>query len=1086
MALIRNIATINLNAICSTVKKLLLRDFVWNNDLDIIFMQEVAFENFAFINSHKALINISPDGKGTGVLLRNNIEYSDLIMNTNGRITSLCIDNLNFINIYAHSGSGFKKERDQLFTVDTLIHFKEGRENVMLGDFNCIIHTEDSNSAVKNISTGLKNLISSMNFIDVEKKIKGNDTFFTFYRNGSKSRLDRIYASKYFCDSVTKIETKPTAFSDHHCVFAKYKVLDLLNVSYLGRGYWKLNSSLLNDDEINSKFGSVYRDLQKRNSHSDINFWWNSVFKSSVKKFYKNESYLFNQQFNREKNFYYVCLNELFDLQKTGAEVTSDLEIVKSKLMEIENRRINLCNYKLKANSLLSDEKLGLFQISTKITRSMTSNVMKLRINGEITSDTTKLKKILFDHYQCNFQKQPNSDIEYENVLKFIKTSLDNDDHQALLKPIEEGELLLIIKTASKRTSPGPDGLCYNFYLNHFELLKIDLLNLFNSYLIHGAYPPASFSAGIITLIPKKGDNYDLSNKRPISMLNTDCKLFTKILWNRIQPLLDKLIGPGQAACVTDRSCVDNLRTFRNILIKANASKKFKGILMSLDLEKAFDRVDHDFLWAVLAKFNFPASFINCLKKLYKNATSQILFNGFLTSAIRILSSVRQGCPLSMALFALYIEPLIRMLYENIFGCLIANNFVKVVAYADDLNILVRNNHEFDTVLQLVSYFSIYSKIKLNFAKSQYLRFNGCLSGPHQIKEVESLNVLGVLICQNFNKLVEINYDSYLNKLKYTLSLHQKRILNLFQKAWLLNTYVLSKIWYICQIFPPNNKHLAAIKSICGQFIWQGFIFKVPRNELYLPVIKGGLALTDVESKAKSLFIKNILYSNADGNAPLDNFMLGQINNSTLTRNMREWIVKADELKLESHLNSSKKIYDFFIHSLNIKCKTMEDMPNLMWSNLLNNLDSNFLNSKCKTVLFCIFKDIVLNKKKLHLYGIRGTDSEFCENCGLVESVSHLVKYCQTSEEIWRWLKNILNKRLKILVKDPDELLSLSIGDRDFKYKAALWLTVQTIVYNLEKRGFGDLNEFKQGIRIVRFNNKAIFERHFKHFLNIF
>lgn len=122
----------------------------------------------------------------------------------------------------------------------------------------------------------------------------------------------------------------------------------------------------------------------------------------------------------------------------------------------------------------------------------------------------------------------------------------------------------------------------------------------------------------------------------------------------------------------------------------------------------------------------------------------------------------------------------------------------------------------------------------------------------------------------------------------------------------------------------------------------------------------------------------------------------------------------------------------------------------------------------------------------MHLYGIRGTDSKFCENCGLVESVSHLVKYCQTSEEIWRWLKNILNKRLKILVKDPDELLSLSIGDRDFKYKAALWLTVQTIVYNLEKRGFGDLNEFKQGIRIVRFNNKAIFERHFKHFLNIF
>ena len=260
MPLIRNIATINLNAIGSTVKKHLLRDFVWNNDLDVIFMQEVAFENFAFINSHKALINISPDGKSTGVLLRNNIDYSDLTMNTNGRITSLCIDNLNFINVYAHSGSGFKKERDQLFTVDALVHFKEGKENIMLGDFNCIILTTDSNSSFKNLSTGLKNLVSSMNFIDVEKKVKGNDTSFTFIRHGSKSRLDRIYTTKSFCDSVISIETKPTAFSDHHCIIAKYKVLDLSNVSYLGRGYWKLNSSLLQNDDINSKFGRLYRD----------------------------------------------------------------------------------------------------------------------------------------------------------------------------------------------------------------------------------------------------------------------------------------------------------------------------------------------------------------------------------------------------------------------------------------------------------------------------------------------------------------------------------------------------------------------------------------------------------------------------------------------------------------------------------------------------------------------------------------------------------------------------------------------------------------------------------------------------------
>lgn len=87
MPYIRKIATINLNAISCRVKQHLLKEFVWNNDLDVVFMQEVAFENFSFVPTHTAVVNISEDGKGTGILLRNNISYTNLVMNTNGRIT---------------------------------------------------------------------------------------------------------------------------------------------------------------------------------------------------------------------------------------------------------------------------------------------------------------------------------------------------------------------------------------------------------------------------------------------------------------------------------------------------------------------------------------------------------------------------------------------------------------------------------------------------------------------------------------------------------------------------------------------------------------------------------------------------------------------------------------------------------------------------------------------------------------------------------------------------------------------------------------------------------------------------------------
>lgn len=1086
MPLIRRIATVNLNAISCTVKKFLLRDFIWNNDLDVVFLQEVAFENFSFIRSHKAIVNISEDGKGTGVLLRTNIDYSNCVLNSNGRITSVCIDNINFINIYAHSGSKFKKERDLLFTQDILIHLAIGKENLLLGDFNCIVNPDDSNSTVKNISIGLKSLISSLNLLDVDKKFHGKNARFTFYRSGSKSRLDRIYSSDTFMRCISNVTTMPLAFSDHHGVTLTYNVDNRLLFNFLGRGYWKLNSFLLNNDDINNRFVSMYNNLKTRNSALDLNYWWNNDFKNSAKRFYKTESFRINQQSTREKSFYYQCLKELFDKQQNGEETFSEMAIVKSKLMQLENTRMNAISYKFKPNTLLSEEKLGLFQISTSINRCSATNILKLRVNGNLTSETSILKETLFKHFKQKFEKSPDTDTDYENVLSYLRNKLDQNDQQSLMDPISVDELKTALIHASKRSSPGLDGLCYEFYSVHFDLLKDDLVNLFNSYLIGGNYPPASFSAGVVTLIPKKGDSYDLDNRRPISMLNSDYKLFAKILWNRLQPMMVKLVGSGQSACITNQSCVENLRTLRNVLIKGNTSKHFKAMILSLDLEKAFDRVDHDFLWAVLEKFAFPAQIIGCLKRLYKNANSKILFNGFCTSSFAIRSSVRQGCPLSMALFVLYIEPLIRMLNENISGCLIDNSFVKLIVYADDINILIRNNHEFDTVLEIVGYFSIYSKIKLNVSKSQYLRINSCPSGPHLIKEVDTLHILGLHINPNFEKLTTLNYNKYINEIKHLLSLHNRRNLNLFQKVWTLNTYIFSKLWYICQVFPPNNKQIATLKSISGRFLWQGYIFKVPRNELYLPVYKGGLGLVDIESKSKALFVKNILFSPKNNRLNNDTFMLNQHNNRHLTRNMKEWITLANEIKSNASLDTSKKIYDFIIEGLNISCKTQEDLPQLPWDSLLNNLNSNFITSRGKTIIFCLMKDIVPYKKKMFVNNIRGTSSSNCGVCNNEETLRHIIKQCILSCKIWTWLKHVLTSKMKLKISDPDEILCRNITNRNYKNKAALWLVIETISFNIETKGLGSLEELQQRIRIARFNSKGIFRRQFRNFLDIF
>lgn len=613
--------------------------------------------------------------------------------------------------------------------------------------------------------------------------------------------------------------------------------------------------------------------------------------------------------------------------------------------------------------------------------------------------------------------------------------------------------------------------------------MKDDHLNLFNGYLVNEEYPPALFTAGVITLIPKVGDEYDLQNKRPISMLNTDYKLFTKILWNRIQPMMKNVLGAEQAACVEDNSCITNLRLLRNILVKANKSKKFKGAILSLDLEKAFDRVDHDFLWKVLKKIDFPDEFINCLKKLYKNATSTVLFNGFLTEPFQILSSVRQGCPLSMALFAFYIEPLIRMIDQNINGVLIDNRFLKVVAYADDINIFVKNDSEFDIILQLVHYYSLYSKIKLNLFKSQFLRFNSCMIGPQQIKEVDDLKILGVHFSQSFDKTIDQNYNGIIKLINISLLQQYSRRLNLFQKVYVLNTYILSKLWYVAQVFPPDNKHLASLRSICGKFLWKGHFYKVERNELYLPVLKGGIALLDVECKTKSLFIKNILFGKSD---ELDTFMINQLVNKNLTRNTREWLQEADVLKNENQLNTSKKLYDYFIESKKIEIKKQKENPHLQWNTLFENTNKNFLSTTAKSYLFMASRDIIPCNSKLFRHGVKGAESPFCVLCGAQDTVEHRFKDCVHSKIIWTWLNNIVINKLKLKVKDAEEVLWCDFNDQNVKLKAALWLTVESLAYCLQTFGEGTLDELKSRLCESRWNSREIFKKHFKHFLNVF
>ncbi|KAL1400940.1 hypothetical protein pipiens_007022 [Culex pipiens pipiens] len=375
-----------------------------------------------------------------------------------------------------------------------------------------------------NIGAGLKDMVSALQLKDAGQE-KGC-TGFTFHRCDSASRLDRFYVSRDFLDTILEVKNVAVAFSDHHAVVLKFEV-DPQHLCRRGRGYWKLNPAFLKDDSISNRFLVEYEGLRARPVHlMNRSIWWNHVVKKKITWFYQEQGRLFNRRISSAKSTQYQKLNELAVDLGNGLDVRAEIAIVKSRLMEMECQRLQYLGNKLSGTSLIENEKMNIFHVSNQVHRLSASSSFKLLDNGALTDDQDRLKAIIQGFYSNCFMNDPLQADEgvVAEALGSVSKTLSVEQANQMLRPISEDELKSTSLAAAKKKSPGPDGLSYEFYLTHFDIVKEDLLKLFNGYLDGSLKPPKEFSAGIITLIPKEADAASLDKYRPISMLNTDYK----------------------------------------------------------------------------------------------------------------------------------------------------------------------------------------------------------------------------------------------------------------------------------------------------------------------------------------------------------------------------------------------------------------------------------------------------------------------------------------------------------------------------------------------------------------------------------
>ena len=227
-------------------------------------------------------------------------------------------------------------------------------------------------------------------------------------------------------------------------------------------------------------------------------------------------------------------------------------------------------------------------------------------------------------------------------------------------------------------------------------------------------------------MILKPGkDKRNLQNYRPISLLNVDAKICSKALAARVIKVIEEIINPDQHAFIKGRKISEAIRNVHDMFYYLTTEQK-NGFIASVDFQKAFDSIDHDFLYCVLESFGFGPSFIRWVQTLYFDIEGCVLNKGTSTGYFPIKRGVRQGDPLSPYLFLIVLETLaIRIRTSSkIKGITIRDKEFKLSLYADDFCAFCIDSESIAELFNILDQFNECSSLRCNKEKTEILSIN--------------------------------------------------------------------------------------------------------------------------------------------------------------------------------------------------------------------------------------------------------------------------------------------------------------------------------------------------------------------------
>lgn len=274
---------------------------------------------------------------------------------------------------------------------------------------------------------------------------------------------------------------------------------------------------------------------------------------------------------------------------------------------------------------------------------------------------------------------------------------------------------------------------------------------------------------------------------------------------------------------------------------------------ISLDAEKAFDRIEWRYMFHTLRAFGIGQTFMRWIEILYKDPEAAVQTNGLISSYFTLGRGTRQGSALSPGLFCLALEPLAVAIRKNAYiqGIKINDCTNKLMLYADDILWIASDPvRSVPALLDNIESFSKLSGYKVNWSKSEALPLTSyCPKTLFQAGlfqwPVEGIRYLGILFPHQISKILEKNLDPLLKKISLDTQRWSSLSLSLWGKVNALKMNVIPRLNYLLQCLPIaiSHKYFDKFDHICKTFLWNGKRARLKLEKIQMPVKKGGMGL---------------------------------------------------------------------------------------------------------------------------------------------------------------------------------------------------------------------------------------------------